>query len=48
MNDALKAKYIENDTKHNPANYIDSILKIEQPSNLEELIASCKYKEFLI
>lgn len=29
MNDALKAKYMENNTKYNPLNYIDSMLKIE-------------------
>ena len=34
MNDALKAKYIQSNQKYNPANYIDSILKLEEPNNL--------------
>jgi hypothetical protein len=47
MNDAIKVKYIEN-PKESTTSYIDSLLRIEDPTNKEESEAGCVFREWLV
>lgn len=47
MNDAIKVKYIEN-PKELSTSYIDSLLRLESPTNQEETEAGCMYREWLV